>query len=231
MAKLGEYVDDDVWPGFGMVILVDVGTCAAETMFGDGGFGDVPFGTIAASGVGWLRLLTSAGPYLVRLESHDAEPEVDLDGWEAAAEFPFRSATGSVGVGDVDSPPIDEALDLGGPAEFRVRVLRTHPPVPDEIADANDEPEEPGALTVQFWQAPPAPPRWLRHESEPSTGQRAADALQTAAHHDGPVTVATLADHVLATPDAVRDAVDWAVGNGTARIDGDLSGEFTFRRA
>lgn len=188
------YEEDDIWPEFGTVLVVDAGS---DTPSGPDGLLSRQ-GTTARVGPGWIDLSVGEGPFALRMDLHDSPPPPALDGWDDVVELPFTSTAGGAWTGQLTHPPFDERLRLAGPGDYRVRThLRRPPLVEDEDAD-----EEEGDLLIQFWPARPQPPRWLLRSRPAVTGgspgwgrllgSYADDllwAVAAAADEDGLVTV------------------------------------------
>lgn len=149
--------DDDYWPEFGTLIVRD------EGVHSQGDSKVQPCGTFVRTGHGWLEGAAGDEPQVVRIEVHDAQPVDDAAGWEDVVEIPYRSPSGTVGLGYVTGGFTGDVFSLPAAGDYRVLVTRTR-----------------ARWLLRFWQAEPSPPRWLkRHEAAVSPSDPAWGSLFT----------------------------------------------------
>ncbi|MFF1819619.1 hypothetical protein ACFVWG_20125 [Kribbella sp. NPDC058245] len=161
MTVVGSVRDDDYWPEFGTLVVRDSGDGWAADEDGE----PTSIGTIARGGSGLLRAMAGDGPLEVLVQVHDGPVGEVSDVWEDVVEVPYRSGSGVIGLSDVTSPAwVQEALSLGQPGNFRVRVVHHELGVPADIDD--ESPTD--RWQLDFWPVDDVQaPRWIRRSSSP----------------------------------------------------------------
>ncbi|MEV6410683.1 DUF6042 family protein [Kribbella sp. NPDC051718] len=173
MAVLGTFEDDDYLPESGTLTVRD--TYSGYVEYGNAGLLEQyatdaqPCGTIARTGAGWLETASGDLTCHVRIQVHDAPPNLDepLE-WGDLVELPYRSASGVVGLTTVTGSWPEEHLQLGAPGSYRVRIARQELPRPSATDEEGDLIGPWSLWQLDFWPvAEEEPPRWLRR-SEPA---------------------------------------------------------------
>ncbi|WP_424186857.1 hypothetical protein ACOBQX_03215 [Actinokineospora sp. G85] len=141
MGIRGMIEDDEYWPEYGTLVIRDgVGDDRLPEL--GGLLGELATsalgGEVATAGDGWLHGAAGDAHQAVRIEAHDGEPAVELGEWEDVLLTPYRSRTGSVGLGTLTGGIRGNGLALGRSGLFEVRVARRAA-------------EEGKVWLVQFW--------------------------------------------------------------------------------
>ncbi|WP_152551998.1 hypothetical protein [Actinokineospora spheciospongiae] len=127
MGMLGMVEDDEYLPEYGTLVVRD-GVGGDRLPEAGGLLGELETsalsGELATAGDGWLHGSTGDPYQEVRLEAHDGAPAVELGEWEDVLVTPYRSRTGSVGLGSLTGGVCGDELDLGRNGLFEVRVAR-----------------------------------------------------------------------------------------------------------
>ena len=141
---LGSLADDEYWSEYGVMVVID-GPGTAYDSADYAGEDDLdpelgfdaellevsgmqlrPRGTVAHAGTGWLwgRVGWMDSYHDVRLEAHDTPPADDGGDWEEVLETPYWSCSGTVVLSTLTGgwDAEDDALELGSPGLYRVRV-------------------------------------------------------------------------------------------------------------
>nr|AKA59443.1 hypothetical protein [uncultured bacterium AR_412] len=228
MTLTRSYEAGEYRPEYGILMLRDASSDGTEGWFTRSELTEhataaEPGGTISRAGYGWLQAAAGEGPVTVRLEMHDCRPEPDVDSWDDVVETPYNSSTGAVGLTVVTGAHMATHLMLDGSGFYRARMARK---------DAT--------WRLQFWLAPVEPPRWLRRSSpavlsgetaapDSTSGIRrytsfASDLVSLAAWL-GPntkVSMASLAERLLAPEEAIRTTLQYAVEMELLEVTGEL---------
>jgi len=152
MTILGTFEDDEYRPESGTLIVRDDGAYEKRGPFSRHGSKAQPCGTIVRTGNGWLEGAAGPGPDVVRMEVHDSAPEDDTADWADVVEIPYRSLSGTVGLGYATGGFSGDLLALSGAGAHRVRVTRRR----------TGEGAWGDRWLLRFWPADPFPPRWLK---------------------------------------------------------------------
>jgi hypothetical protein len=212
--------EDEYQPVYSLLVVRDVGRRVQPRSVGElleeHATNVKSCGSIARAGDGWLEAAASSEYQAVRLEAHDSPPAADHGDWADVVETPYASM-GEVGLMLLTWSPVANPLELGPSGLYRVRVARR--PAREGEGDV---------WRLQFWPvaAPPEAPRWFVR-SQPFLGKPGSAATDLvslvlwAQEGDTAITAGWLADRLLATPDEVRQAIEYAAQGGLL----DLTGE------
>jgi hypothetical protein len=239
MSLVRVFEDPEYWPEYGTFLIRDVAPPEqARPLVGpllaEYAVETQPCGSIARAGDGWLDGVATDDRHLVRIEVYDAPPsDDDLSGWNDVVDLPFASA-GAVSMAWVVGGPVSEAVELGAPGVYRVQFARR------PVMQGTDDRGSAFEYRLRFWpvNAPAQPPRWLRR-TRPLVAEQvdARDIRQGAyrraisdvvmlvlwaAESATPVTLAWLADRLLATTAIVRAVIEHPKAVAALTVDGDL---------
>ncbi|MBB4743599.1 hypothetical protein BJY16_007058 [Actinoplanes octamycinicus] len=206
MAVVRVYEDDDYRPDYSLLVIVDPNGGWPEEdpvvpRYRDRG--DMPAGSFAASGAGWITCQASGeADHEVRLELHDARPPDDRALFDDVLETPYRSSSGGLTLTTLTGGAGAPVFHLGEPEWFRVRIARRRDDTEEFPLDR---------WLLRFWPEPGLePPIWLARHSRPSTHDLAQDVEAVLRWRPGPpleITAKELAGRLLIDEATLSDVL------------------------